>query len=152
VLADLFPPQAGLWSSPHPSRATPSRCLGRRHRRPARTATTARTPQQPPTLGSGDGRHYWHRAVCGSGRSTGTPSPGQRRWHPWPGGRRPGADGTRGGAACGVGAAARYAPITRQGYANRDGLCLARCARYALLWHSKIADRIPLKLPIGIGS
>src|SRR5262245_32880032 len=54
VLAHLFPPQGGLWSSRRPSRATPSQCLARRHIPRGPVPTTPRRRRRLSTLESDD--------------------------------------------------------------------------------------------------
>lgn len=83
-----FSPPRALWSSPHPSLATPRQCRPAGQRRATRRARAVRTPRRAPTRGSGR-RPCWTRPSC-----VGTPSIGNRRqrgdhsvhgltvWHP----------------------------------------------------------------------
>jgi hypothetical protein len=58
VLAHLFPPQAGLWSSPRSWLTPPSQCRARRRRRQGPSSTTSKRPQPRSILESDDGRNY----------------------------------------------------------------------------------------------
>src|SRR5262245_9839261 len=79
VLAHLFPPQGGLWSSPRPWPATPSQCPSRPHN-PADPAPIGLGRRLPPsTPGSGDGQNCWNRCLCHAGHSIGNQCGGRRK-------------------------------------------------------------------------
>src|SRR5262245_38253139 len=110
ILADLFPPRGGLWSSPRPWPAIPSQCPARRRMPPDLAPTRQGRRRRPPTLGSDGAQNYWNRGLCPAARSIGTRCGGQRRWHPWPGDHRRVGGGTRAGAASVAGAMAGCVP------------------------------------------
>src|SRR5919108_3116851 len=72
VLAHLFPPQAGLGSSPRPWPATPSQCRAVRRSRQGPSSTASKRPQPRPILESDDGRNYWSRDPSQAEHSTGS--------------------------------------------------------------------------------
>jgi hypothetical protein len=133
LLADLFPPQGGLWSWRHPSRAMPSPSLSRPHRPPGDSSTALGRRQPPSTLGRGDGRNYGSRCPSPATHSTGSQGGARRKWPPSPAEPRHGADGPPGGVVCAAGAAARYAPTIRQAYANHGGFSRGLHASVRLL-------------------
>src|ERR687895_772367 len=84
VPAHLFPPQGGLWSWPHPSRAIPSQSPARHRRQAGRSSTMPGRDPPPSTLGSGDARNCWSRYPSHAAHSTGIRYGARRRWHPSP--------------------------------------------------------------------
>jgi hypothetical protein len=152
MLAHLVPPQVAPWSSRRPWPTTPSQCPARHRMPPDPASTTPGIHQRPPTLRNGDAPSYGNRCWWPSGPSTGNRCGGRRSWHPWPGGRRRGADGTRAGVAAAAGVGAGCTPITRQVYANCDERSFDRYSCRSLLEQRKSAHRISSGSPIGIVS
>ncbi len=76
----LFPPQAALWSSPHPYSTTTSQCpvVQRTVRR--RPARASETPLPRPIRRSGRGRSTWRTIRSRSARPTGRQCAARRRW------------------------------------------------------------------------
>jgi hypothetical protein len=71
VLAYVFPPDGGLWSSPRPSRATPSQSAAKQRMSPSRA--TIRSGRRPTPCGSCRTRS--HSRPWGLRHSHGTPPP-----------------------------------------------------------------------------
>lgn len=66
VFPGLFPPRAGLSSSPRPCSAIPSRCRSGRHTLPVRASTTAERHRAEPTTGSTHGSRCRSRTRAAS--------------------------------------------------------------------------------------
>src|SRR5215510_5840845 len=143
VLAHLFPPQGGLGSLPRPSPARPSQSPARHHMPPSPVPLRPQKRLPPPTLGNGDGRHYWNTSSSCSAHSTGTRYAAQKRWHPSLCDHRRGADGTLKGAVSVGGATAQGAPIIRQVYASPGGFSRGHSASVRLLMRKIFPQRIP---------
>jgi hypothetical protein len=79
VLADLFPPQVGLWSSRRPSPATPIPGLSAYHTSATPPAKAAQTPGLPATPETGHAP-YWERPSCAAALSIGNRCATHRQW------------------------------------------------------------------------
>src|SRR4029453_4615159 len=141
ILAHLFPPRGGLWSSPRPWPATPSQSPARLRTQPDLAPRRPGRPRRLPTLGSGGAPNSWNKGLCPVARSIDTQSAGRRRWYPWLGDHRRGAGGTPAGAASGAGATAGCAPTGRRVSANHAGRSLTRDSSIGLLWQRSFSPQ-----------
>ena len=140
VLPTFFPP-AGLWLSPHPSRATPSQCLAGRHMPRGPVPTRPRRRPPPSTLGNGDGQNSWNRCPSRSAPATGSPCGARKRWHPSLAEHRREADGTPKGAVCAGSKGTMRAH-------NSSGI---RQSRRAFSWSSGISEAPMWKTFLSVG-
>lgn len=143
VLAPLFPPQGGLWSSRRPAPATPTQGPARRHMPPGPVPTRPQRRPRPSMLGHGAGRRDGNSGPSRAGHATDTLCGARTRGHPSPGAHRRGADGTPREVVCAVGGVARCAPTTRQGGARHGELARGRQASGWLREENSVSHRIP---------
>src|SRR5512143_128553 len=87
VRSCLFPPQGGLWPSPHPYSTMTNRCRATHRNVRRRLARALETRQPPPARKNDHGPWIWRTTESGSGPPTGSPCAARRKWHPRTGDR-----------------------------------------------------------------